>query len=220
MISGLSETSAKRKVALELADRVAQASVSGALMSFGFTSAGVTKKSVLNTINKSIDAAINRLQQDINSPQSSNKKIEVTPYITEQDGIRTISADKNFEENAFVDGLWDGSPNRKNLKMKPEVINDIDTTLKKQLAFVDNTGQLTFIPTSVIITNTKVIAGTDVKSIFRDAKKYVNKYGGKESDYRKVVGKIESEKYIFDIHFVKDVFGNEYDFKIKSKTLR
>ena len=119
-----------------------------------------------------------------------------------------------------IAGIWDGSPDRENLKMKPEVINDIDTTLKKQLAFVDNSGQLTFIPTSVIITNTKVIAGTDVKSIFRDAKKYADKYGGKESDYRKVAGKIESKKYIFDIHFVKDAFGSEYDFKIKSKTLR
>ena len=108
----------------------------------------------------------------------------------------------------------------KKFVIKPDVIDDVETTLKTKLGFVDDTGQLTFIPTNVIITNTKVIAGVDVKKAFRNAKKYAEKYGGHQDDYRKVAGKIESAKYIFDIHFVKDKAGNEYDFKIKSKTLK
>ncbi len=127
---------------------------------------------------------------------------------------------ENVGENEFDEGLLDDQTNSKKFKIKPDVIDDLETTLKNQLVFVDDNGQLTFIPTNVIITNTKVIAGADVKNAFRDAKKYVDKYGGNEGDYHKVAGKIESAKYIFDIHFVKGKAGNEYDFKIKSKTLK
>ena len=103
---------------------------------------------------------------------------------------------------------------------KPNVINDIDTSLKKKLGFRDDRDQLTFIPKNAIITNVKVIAGADVKRAFRNANKYAEQYGGSARDYKKVAGKIESAKYTFDVHFVKDKNGNEYDFKIKSKTLK
>lgn len=62
MISGLSETDAKRQVALELAGQVAEAAASGSLMSFGFSSAGVTKTAVANQINANIERAKNELQ--------------------------------------------------------------------------------------------------------------------------------------------------------------
>ena len=150
---------------------------------------------------------------------SKNRDIVITPRISEDGGIGTIGADKSIDEKAFVEGLWDNDINKEH-SIKPDVIDNPETTLKTKLGFIDDSGQLTFIPTNVMITNTKVIAGIDVKNVFRDAKKYVDKYGGNESDYRKVVGKIESAKYIFDIHFVEDKNGNEYDFKIKSKTLK
>ncbi len=144
------------------------------------------------------------------SPNSSKN-------IVEKSQLESV---ENVGENEFDEGLLDDQTNSEKFKIKPDVIDDLETTLKNQLVFVDDNGQLTFIPTNVIITNTKVIAGADVKNAFRDAKKYVDKYGGNEGDYRKVAGKIESAKYIFDIHFVKDKAGNEYDFKIKSKTLK
>ena len=117
----------------------------------------------------------------------------------------------SYEQWAKQHGIWE---------TKPSTINDVDTTLKKKLGFEDNLGRLTFIPKDAIITNTKVIAGVDVKSKFRGAAKYADQHGGKPRDYRKVAGKIESAKYVFDIHFVKDRAGNEYDFKIKEKTLK
>ena len=142
---------------------------------------------------------------------------------TEKNGLLRGNTTRNdnfgVDEKAFVEGLWDNDINKEH-SIKPDVIDNPETTLKTKLGFIDDSGQLTFIPTNVMITNTKVIAGIDVKNVFRDAKKYVDKYGGNESDYRKVVGKIESAKYIFDIHFVEDKNGNEYDFKIKSKTLK
>lgn len=132
--------------------------------------------------------------------------------------ISTNNQNSKLNPNEVIEGIWEDSPNKS--KNKPNIIDDAVTTLKIPLGFVDDSGQLTFIPTKAIITDTKVIAGNDVKNEFRDAKKYVDKYGGKENDYYKVVGKIESAKYIFDIHFVKDKAGKEYDFKIKSKTLK
>ena len=104
--------------------------------------------------------------------------------------------------------------------IRPKTIDSVNTSLNKQIGFYDNSGTLTFIPKDSIITNTKVIAGANVKSAFRSAQKYAETYGGKASDYSKIAGKIESDKYIFDIHFVKDNKGNEYDFKIKEKTIK
>lgn len=101
---------------------------------------------------------------------------------------------------------------------KPKTIPDVDTSLKKKLSFRDDNGLLTFIPKDTIITDVTVIAGDEVKTAFRKAQKYADEHGGKKEDYRKQAGKIESAKYIFDIHFVKDKTGREYDFKIKSKT--
>ena len=109
------------------------------------------------------------------------------------------------------------APKKKEL---PKTLPDTDTTLKKKPGFEDNLGRLTFIPKDAIISNVTVIAGNGVKNAFRGAAKYAEHFGGNPADYRKVAGKIESAKYVFDIHFVKDKAGNEYDFKIKEKTLK
>lgn len=106
---------------------------------------------------------------------------------------------------------------KKNGLIKPKTLNSGNTSLKTRLGFYDNSGKLTFIPKNSIISHTKVIAGNDVKTSFRNAQKYADKYGGSKQDYVKVAGVIESDKYTFDVHFVKDKNGNEYDFKIKSK---
>lgn len=108
----------------------------------------------------------------------------------------------------------------KNGLIKPKTLKDNDTSLKKRIGFYDDRGLLTFIPKNAIITNTKIIAGDKVSMNFRSAQRFADTYGGKSSDYSKVVGKIESDKYIFDIHFVKDKNNNEYEFKIKNKTLK
>lgn len=102
--------------------------------------------------------------------------------------------------------------------IKPNTLDATETSLKTRLGFQEDSGKLTFIPKNAIISNTKVIAGKDVKKVFRNAQKYADTYGGSKDDYSKIAGKIESDKYIFDIHFVKDNRGNEYDFKLKSKT--
>ena len=99
----------------------------------------------------------------------------------------------------------------------PKTLPSENTFLKNKLGFQDEDIGLTFIPKNAIITNVKIIAGKNTRTLFRNAQKYVNKYGGTLGDYSKMVGKIESEKYIFDVHFVKKTNGEEYDFKIKNR---
>lgn len=73
-----------------------------------------------------------------------------------------------------------------------------------------------FIPTGALFETTKTIAGKGSKTIFRHAQDYADMYGGSSSDWSKKVGKIESEKYVFDVHWVeKD--GIQYDAKVKTR---
>lgn len=121
-------------------------------------------------------------------------------------------------QNEVISNMTYNEWAKENGLLKPKVLETPPTSLKKRLGFYDDRGILTFIPKDSIITNTKVIAGNEVKTKFRTAEKYAERYGGNSNNYSKVAGKIESDKYIFDIHFVKDSKGNEYDFKIKEKT--
>lgn len=137
--------------------------------------------------------------------ENKMKRKAINPITGKAEKIDNISYKKWAEERGII---------------KPKTLNDNDTTLKKRLGFYDDNGSLMFIPKNVIITSTKIIAGNKVATSFRAAQKYADRYGGDRNDYSKIVGKIESDKYIFDIHFVKDVYNNEYDFKIKNKTLK
>lgn len=121
-------------------------------------------------------------------------------------------------ETEVIDNMTYNEWAKENGLIKPKILDTEQTSLKKQLGFYDDRGVLTFIPKNSIITDTKVIAGDAVKTKFRSAEKYAEKFGGESKDYSKIVGKVESNKYTFDIHFVRDSKGNEYDFKIKEKT--
>lgn len=95
-----------------------------------------------------------------------------------------------------------------------------DSILDKQLGFYDSTRNLNFIPKNVIISNVHIIAGDGTKTVFRSANKYANKYGGNSEEWMKKVGKIESDKYIFDVHWVEHRKFGKYDEKIGGKHLK
>ena len=77
-------------------------------------------------------------------------------------------------------------------------------------------GDNSFIPTEATFKTVRTIAGKGRKTVFRNAQRYVDKYGGTIDDWSKKVGKVESDKYIFDIHwYEKD--GIQYDAKIKNR---
>ncbi len=95
-----------------------------------------------------------------------------------------------------------------------------NSVLDKQLGFYNEANNLNFIPKSSIISNVYIIAGNGTQTVFRSANKYAQKYGGKAQEWTKKVGKIESDKYIFDIHWVEHSKYGKYDFKLKGKTLK
>lgn len=95
-----------------------------------------------------------------------------------------------------------------------------DSILNKQLGFYDDARNLNFIPKNAIISNVHIIAGDGTQTVFRSANKYANEYGGSSEQWMKKVGKIESEKYIFDVHWVEHDKYGKYDFKLKGKTLK
>lgn len=76
-----------------------------------------------------------------------------------------------------------------------------------------------FIPKYTTFDNVKVIAGgksgTDIHTVSR----LCNQYGGNEKDWTKKVGKVKSDKYIFDIHWY-ELSGKQFEPKIKFRKER
>lgn len=102
----------------------------------------------------------------------------------------------------------------------PKTKSTKDSILDKQLGFYNEANNLNFIPKSSIITNVHIIAGNGTQTIFRSSNKYAKEYGGQAEEWMKKVGKIESDKYIFDVHWVEHDKYGKYDFKLKGKTLK
>lgn len=102
----------------------------------------------------------------------------------------------------------------------PKTKSTKDSILDKQLGFYNEANNLNFIPKSSIITNVHIIAGNGTQTIFRSSNKYAKEYGGQPEEWMKKVGKIESDKYIFDVHWVEHDKYGKYDFKLKGKTLK
>ena len=107
----------------------------------------------------------------------------------------------------------------KKIDKNKEMLYNSIIPLGKKLKFIDNRGLETFIPKNAEITNVLEIAGKN-STKFKNANKYVEKYGGNEQDYSKRAGKIESDKYIFDIHWVQGENGIMTEWKIASQTLK
>lgn len=53
----------------------------------------------------------------------------------------------------------------------------------------------------------------------RCVERLINEYGGKESDWNKMAGKVESAKYIFDVHWYEKSY-NQYETKLKFKKVK
>lgn len=96
-------------------------------------------------------------------------------------------------------------------------INMMKDALPKQLEFFHD-GNKTFIPAGTVISNTTVIAGEGTEIQLRTAAKLVERYGGKESQWQKMAGKIESDQFVFDIHWYQRSEEQRHSFKIKNKT--
>lgn len=86
--------------------------------------------------------------------------------------------------------------------------------LQEQLQYRASNGEKKFIPGKALIKNVKTIAGSGTDKSLRVEQRLVEQYGGKVGDWKKRVGKVESSKYIFDIHWY-ELEGRQYETKMK-----
>lgn len=126
-----------------------------------------------------------------------------------------VPADMTYKEwkETYVDGGLTGNDDGGIIKK----IISADEGLQEQLSY-EYYGQEKFIPVNAKFTSTpKVIAGSGSKTKIRQIKSLTDKYGGNEEDWSKKVAKIESDKFIFDIHWYQrdDV---QYLMKLKQRS--
>lgn len=88
--------------------------------------------------------------------------------------------------------------------------------LQKRLDYVLQSGEKNFIPTGAVMTTARTIAGEGSKTELRVEEKLIKTFGGQQGEWRKRVGKIESEKYIFDVHWY-ELNGKQYRTKLKHR---
>lgn len=88
--------------------------------------------------------------------------------------------------------------------------------LQEQFAYIYN-GEKLFIPKNTVFETVKVIAGGNSGVQLRVKEALSKKYGGNPEDWKKKVGKIESAKYIFDMHWY-ELNGKQYEMKLKNRS--
>lgn len=110
-------------------------------------------------------------------------------------------------ERVYMDGLGRVVVERTHKKKFKE------NTLKEQLAYVYN-GEKKFIPSGTEILSEKVIAGKGSEVPLRVAEKLSQRYGGSSLQWSKLAGKVESDQYVFDIHWY-EYSGHRYEMKLK-----
>ena len=115
--------------------------------------------------------------------------------------------------NALRRRLYDENKDKFNAQKRERYAMLHQAVLKKQLGFSYN-NEISFIPTNTIITNTKTIAGKGSKTDLRVANELAMRYNNSPEKWSKKVGKITSDKYIFDIHWY-EYDGEMYEEKIK-----
>ncbi len=169
---------------------------------------GSTDEQLLEEARNRFNLSSNKLK---NKEKELNNFIEQTGLKRNNERERVSGFNKNISQKAVH-----GS---KSIEKNKEMLYNSSIPLSTQLKFLDNTGTYTFIPKEVDITHIIEIAGENSKT-FRNASKYVDLYGGSISDWSKRAGKIESDKYTFDIHWVQGKNGIMTEWKIKNKTLK
>lgn len=96
-----------------------------------------------------------------------------------------------------------------------EKIRSSNTSLGEPLDFMTSLGQR-YIPKSAEIKGVHVIAAPELKKKFRSAHKRSAEFGGVPEKWVKKVGKIESDKYIFDVHWEENIDVGRVNWKIKN----
>ena len=88
--------------------------------------------------------------------------------------------------------------------------------LPESLLTVDKVGYEIYIPAQAVVEPKKIIAGCGANTKLRAANNLAQKYGGMANQWQKLVGVIKSDRYIFDIHWYRNIDnGKNVEFKVK-----
>lgn len=138
----------------------------------------------------------------------SNSKLD-NWFKENSDEFSEVKKEKNNASSVFKDKGYDiiNNINKNDIFQKSNLQSRLDYTIEDD----EN-----FIPLHTIITNVKTIAGNGSNTELRSSQFLSDSFGGNENDWSKKVGKIESEKYIFDIHW-NELYGRQYLTKIKNR---
>ena len=177
----------------------------------------VSYQALLNSNNKDLDMDVIQNKFNVTSNNLKQKERILNDFLSETE----LNRDRNREYVAGINRSLSQKivQSSKKIEKNKEMLYNSSIPLGKKLTFIDNDGTQAFIPKDSEITNIVEIAGENSKE-FRNAGKYTKLYGGKNNDWSKRVGRIESDKYIFDIHWVQGKNGVLCDWKIKNKSLK
>lgn len=97
-------------------------------------------------------------------------------------------------------------------KQIDKVVERVEVSLQEQLDFIDPlTGEKSFIPKDAIVKNSKTIAqGREIRIVNR----LVDTYGGRLPNWKKRVGKVESDRFMHDVHWYENK-ERQYETKVK-----
>lgn len=79
-------------------------------------------------------------------------------------------------------------------------------------------GEKNFIPQNAKFSKITTIAGKGSDEAIGDIKRLVRNYGGSTDEWKKQAGKINSAKYVFDVHWYECDDGIQHDVKLKNRT--
>ena len=147
------------------------------------------------------DIAFSKL---LNGAMSSNNAVAnanlVSDYISNNKNSYLNKSSEMFDDLEYL------NYNGENVYTSPYLHEQLEININ---------GETKFIPNGAEFSTVKTIAGNGTEIPIRDVQRLIYTYGGNISDWKKQVGKIESEKYYFDIHWY-ELDGKQYEPKIKN----
>lgn len=160
--------------------------------------------------------------------QDKINKIGKEKYEIEEKKVRNTSSDKKqyarYKEilgkkvpktlEGFQELKYNDIEKWESLKQDYALYNK-QSTLQERLDYVINEEE-SFIPANTKITNVKIIAGNGSEVELRSKQMLSDRFGGEIDKWSKKVGKIESEKYTFDVHW-NEYNGKQHIPKVKSR---
>jgi len=96
-------------------------------------------------------------------------------------------------------------------------IRSFSTATETKLAFVSNHGPR-YIPKGSELLSVNIIAAPELSVSFHNAQDRARAYGGKVNNWIKKAGKVESDLFVFDIHWEENIEVGRINWKIKRIT--